>query len=248
MLTDRRLRIARRRRLLLEPTTSGGDEFFDNVSLLLPMSGAEAGTTWTDLSSYGHTGIVAVGNAQTDETYTLFDENTLWMAAEKTDYLTVPNHASFNMGAGDFTMEMHVRIDNWTGNKGFMCMWDGSSLEHEWSCDATTTLNQFIFDTGGTGTTSLTEPTVPVLTLDVWHHLAYSRVDDVLYFSVDGNVGTTPPALTATLHASAEDLKIGVGRDVLVGHAGSMANVRITKGVGRYTEDFTPPTEPYPTS
>ena len=80
-----------------------------------------------------------------------------------------------------------------------------------------------------------------------WHHVAVTRVGTVVRMFVDGvlvGTGTSTANYTATI------CKLSIGYQVQ-GYArypfrGGIDEVRITKGVARYTANFTLPTTPFP--
>ena len=80
--------------------------------------------------------------------------------------------------------------------------------------------------------------------LGVWQHIAITRYDNSVYrLFVDGILKTSK---TDTLiPANTIPLTIGVFNDNAYRLQGYIDEVRIIKGKCLYTEDFTPPTEPY---
>ena len=73
---------------------------------------------------------------------------------------------------------------------------------------------------------------------DVWHHVAISRNTGITRLFVDGVLQTQTRASTEEFVNSG----VIIGSDSSDNHySGSMDDIRITKGVGRYTENFTAP-------
>lgn len=79
-----------------------------------------------------------------------------------------------------------------------------------------------------------------VLTAQTWHHIAIVRSGSTLTWYVDGTArGTTSNSNSI---GSVRDLHIGKQSGVNRYFKGYIQDVRITKGLARYTSSFTPPT------
>lgn len=79
------------------------------------------------------------------------------------------------------------------------------------------------------------------MSLNTWHHVAYVREGSSHFLFVDGvSVGSGTPAFTSTTTYS-----IGGSGSSQVNY---IDELRITKGVARYTTNFTPPVAPFPNS
>jgi hypothetical protein len=86
-----------------------GDPSFANVSLQLHMDGSNGGTSFPDSSSNGHT--VTPNSVTTSTAWSKFGgAAALISSATNQNRLTVPHHASFNVGAGEFTIEFWMRL------------------------------------------------------------------------------------------------------------------------------------------
>ncbi|WP_342632154.1 LamG domain-containing protein [Marinobacter alkaliphilus] len=84
-----------------------------------------------------------------------------------------------------------------------------------------------------------------VIQVAKWHHLAYSRKDGVGRLFVDG-VKVGPDLSDTTNFTWTQAWRIGGNRVASDWWRGFVDEVRITKGVARYTESFTPPSKPFP--
>jgi len=81
------------------------------------------------------------------------------------------------------------------------------------------------------------------LNINTWYHIAVTRQGTQLKCFVDGNqVGSTITDSTNII--STEPFNIGRGYGGTVTTNSYIQDVRITKGLARYTANFTPPTEP----
>lgn len=91
-----------------------GDPYWANLSLYLPMTGANGSTTFTDLSTYAHS-ITPSGDAQISTTQfpplTGVDSSGLFDGSG--DYLTcgAADLPEYDFGSGDFVIRSFVRIN-----------------------------------------------------------------------------------------------------------------------------------------
>jgi hypothetical protein len=86
------------------------------------------------------------------------------------------------------------------------------------------------------------------LTNAVWQHIALVR-NGVQFTAYLNGVGVAlTPTFANALIATAQPFYFGNKGDNSSPYVGNLAGFRITKGVARYTANFTPPTLPLPTS
>ena len=80
--------------------------------------------------------------------------------------------------------------------------------------------------------------------LNTWRHVAVTRSGTSLRLFINGvQRGST---LTSSANLSDNQLKIGYYYSETFGFVGKVDEFRVTKGVARYTANFTPPTVPFP--
>ena len=229
---------------------NGNDRHFSNVSLLLHMDGVNGSTTFTDNSSNA-LAVTAVGSPTTSTTQLKF--GTSAAAVGGTNYLTLPNNSSlFDFGSGDFTIEfwfyysssqsgqiqIFARSANQSGSLSPIFIEKKSGTNYiglSWTSDGT---NWVLNAKSGT----------VAMTPNAWNHVAIVRRSGIFYSYING----TQDWSDSTSSTSA----IQAGGDVLaIGRWPKYANspgtyyiddFRITKGVSRYSANFTPPTSAYP--
>ena len=200
-----------------------GDPYFDSVVLLLHGDGANGSTTVLDSSNYHHTVTAAGANALTTSS-PKFGTASLQGAAG--GYFRV-DLGTNGLMTGDFTIEMD--IDSGNNNTVFYSESGGGYLYNDWfQAYGGPTLTGFSTNlTGGT-----------------WHHLAISRVGSALRGFQDGTlVGSVTYAGTVDLQILRFGMFIPNGN---LHWTGKWDEIRVTKGVGRYTSNFALPTEPWP--
>ncbi len=90
------------------------------------------------------------------------------------------------------------------------------------------------------------------VTTSTWHHMAFVRNGTTISLYVDGVSVASVTSFTGNVGSGTDKLTIGAQSNSLsiTGwmFIGYLDDIRITKGVARYTSNFTPPTEAFPTS
>ena len=208
-------------------TTTIEDPYADNVSLLLNGNGTNGSTTFTDSSSYGHT-VTPVGDAQISTAQIKFGVSSMYFDGNG-DYLTATD-SSFAFGTGEFTVEFWMRVASTATSEALLSVGNVSTF-NSWQISGGTDL-EFVNQNG-----QVAGGTFP--TLDTWHHVAVVRDSSnvaTLYIN-----GTNVDSAEDTFNYSADNLRIGVNRNVSHYYHGYIDDLRITKGVARYTSNFTPP-------
>jgi hypothetical protein len=96
----------------------------------------------------------------------------------------------------------------------------------------------------GSSTVLVQDPNGSNITAGTWNHIAVTRSGITVRLFVNGIVVATN---TSSLSLS-NTLPLGVGiqtSSITNSLNGYLSDTRITKGVARYTANFTPPTEPF---
>jgi hypothetical protein len=218
----------------LAPAVEGNpaDPSFASVSALLHMDGSNGSTTFVDSSSNEFT-VSSFGNAQISTASPKYGTGALTLDGSG-DYLTLPADTAFQFGTGDFTVECWVYVNSGNTNDGLFTFGGISSglavsiLSGQWR----------VTTTGSDGTA------VSSVTTGQWLHLAVSRSGTNLRMFIDGlQVGAT---ITDSTNLSDNQLKIGYYYDSSFAINALIDEFRVTKGVARYTSNFTPPTAAFP--
>ena len=230
------------------------DEEFDNVSLLLHGDGTNGSTTIVDSSS-SPKAVTAVGDAQINTTVTdAFGRTGVGVIAfdGTGDYLTASyTTAAFDWWTSNYTLEAWIYAEsfaNWNYNPGtgipqgtMIGNATPSSTTNYWSfgvlSDGTVRFNYF------NGVNQVVTSTAAAA-LSSWNHVAFTKDATGIRIWVNG-VGNTATQVVGTPQSNAPTgLSIGSVNSVSI--SGFIDDLRITKGVARYTSNFTPPTAPFP--
>ena len=225
---------------------SNNDPYFNNVVLLVHMNGVDGSTTFIDSSNSAKT-ITALGDAQIDTSQFKFG-GASGLFDGTGDYLTLIDSSDWAFGAGEFTMEAFIKLGNISYrtilNQSVAGASSDSSFIFWLSSDAGAPSGIYVTNGGG----SWDKQCTALVTLDTsnFHHIAISRSGDTLMFFYDG-IKKAETALGAgyTLNNSTRVLEIGRQNGSFYMN-GWIDDLRVTKGVGRYLSDFTPPTQQLP--
>jgi YD repeat-containing protein len=215
---------------------NGADPDYASVSLLLHLDGG-----LTD-SSANHYAASAFGNATVTAAASRYGSGGVLLDGNQGTYVAAPS-AALDVGGSDFTVEAWVRLNAFGNNatvlstfgvagaRGFEILTGLEGvLATRWSWN------------GSDDTAILLHPAR--LTLNTWAHVAATRQGNALRIFLNG-VPSAPATINGAIFTPATPVNIGRTPDTGSGAwylNGAVDDVRITKGVARYTAAFTPPT------
>jgi len=210
---------------------------------MLHCDGVDGSTSFPDASDSAHI-VTAHGNAQVDTAINKFPTGSLLLDGTG-DYLSIPYSSDFVLGSGLFTIDFWVyllHMDDWGGmfsignsdaSGGFslgMRRFGIKKLVVRYPMDS-----EYMI-----GTTELT--------LNTWQHIALVREASTLKLYIDGVLDKERVSGGEPFDCSASGMVLGrlyVDDDTTYINA-QMDEFRWSKGIARWTSNFTPPTAPYP--
>jgi hypothetical protein len=204
---------------------------YDKVSLLLPMFGEDNGTAFPDFSPVPKT-VTPVGNTKTVTSESKYYGSSAFFNGTG-DALVVTASTDFAFGTGDFTIEFwgyFVGITNF-----------GTIYIHSSQSGSV----QLFFVSGKLRLNNNTVAAVLDTATDIptgqWMHFAVARQGTLVKWYLNG-VNDSSGTDSTNFGGGTVDLTLGYdpvnsGRAI---HA-YIQDLRITKGVARYTANFTPP-------
>jgi hypothetical protein len=217
--------------------TPGSDAQANNVVLLMHMDGNHGSNVFTD-SGRNSKNVTRIGSPQISTTQSKFGGSSAYF--DGSSAISFSPSQDWSFGSGDFTIECWVYL-----------------LSHGYPEPSTTGYNHFFSVTNQntfgfkswrdayylyTGTLDVMTTTGPVL--NSWQHLALSRNGTSLKIFVNGvQTGSSTISSTKTFGAN-DTVFIGSGWEGEFLH-GYIDEFRVTKGVGRYNTNFTPPTSAF---
>jgi hypothetical protein len=213
---------------------------------LLHFDGANNSTTFTDSSSYAHA-VTAADNAVISTTQSKFGGASGYFDGDG-DGVTVPDGAEFAFGSGNFTIEAWVwPINASTAVGGIYGQRQGGSGDGYgivlYVLNGSTHL---VVSESGTDWNINFSGEVPVVSGE-WSHIALVRNGNNWTVYVNGVVSQTINSSIAVHDANGSP---SAGNAGFAGQYfyGYIDDLRVTKGVARYTAPFTPPDAPFPNS
>ncbi len=209
--------------LLIEPGNNGAQ--------------ADGSTVFTDISPTPKT-VTTNGNAQVDTGVLINGFATLLMDGTG-DFLSLASHADFGFGTGDFTMECWLRRTSTpASDQQVIDLRPSGSTNGMMYINSVGKLEYYNGSpSGGGGALSVTVNTA--------FHMALSRNSGTLK-GFQGGSQQFSVAMAGDF-TSARACRVFANFAGTAGFVGNANMIRLTKGAGRYTANFTPPTS-YPHS
>ena len=167
------------------------------------------------------------------------------------DWLSIPNTPNLQLNAGAFTIECWINFSSLASNRGIMYFGTNPNSNFAYGLQWAGNALYFWYTTTGSNLASVSASWTP--STSVWYFLAVTRSGNDLKFFIDGTqIGTTQSLSGVTIFNSTDVILIGGeatgSPNSLPGTMnGYIDDMRITKGLARYTTTFTPPTSALPT-
>ena len=219
-----------------------GDTHFSKVTAMFNFDGSDGDTTTAGLdASNKNLSLTYSTGDQLSNTQKKFGATSLYVA----DNVTISSSDGFNFGTGDFT------IEGWF----YLTQFNNHFLYDQWAGTSSGAGNNQIYvksDEGGAirvyydGSSKFT--TTGGFSLNTWTHLAVVRYSNTIKVYFNGTADGTTQSYSG---------QYGKTGTVYIGeqHAGGggapqmyVDDLRVTKGLARYTSNFTAPTTAHLTS
>lgn len=210
------------------------DSNYSSVSILLHGDGTDGSTTFTDSSTNGFTPSSVFGQTQIDTADKKYGTGSILFDGAS-DYIWYTSNVAFGLGTGPWTVECYAKTTTLatnntlfdfrttTGEGTFYIQTNGKIAY--WN--DTTNYQETI---GGAGTISI----------NTWYHIAFTYTSGVLRGFLDG---------TLFMEHTGLSLDFGASKPFFIGShyngatdffTGWIDEIRVTKGIARYTSSFTP--------
>lgn len=227
----------------LTVTVSSGavetDQYWDNVSLLIqPEIGAANGSAIVDYKSHP---LVVHGNTSVVSEKITFDGNG--------DYITSASDPAFDLSASDFTLECVCTPTLFTTGNMDLIQKDGvfgsSYSQYTFRIDK---YGKVGFGVGSALSSHTSITGVTTLVAGTTYHLAVTCSGTTISLFVNGILDATRTKGAMSDRGRALYIGYHQGQPPSSYFNGTIRAVRITKGIARYTANFTPPTLLFPTT
>ena len=157
------------------------------------------------------------------------------------DWLKSPNNQAMISGSANFTIECWINLSNLSSTKGLVFGADTNTLGFRVG-------QSYLGNVNGLGicrnNTSDLEYCAFTFVTNTWYHVAVVRSGTTIYFFVNGRQQTTVGSGggSYSFATPTSGYYVGCNNATTEPFAGYIDDVRITRGVARYTANFTPPT------
>lgn len=192
----------------------------------------------------GKNTLTAVGNVTTTTNDKKFGLRALFFDGSG-DYLTNPTSSNFDFGISDFTIESYIKLSNNTDNIHYRIISRGGYQTglNDWYLAINPTTKKLSFGCGNnTNYKNIISPIIDDFIVTDWNHIAVCREAGVVKLFINGKLVSTNTISTSLTNTKA--LSIGTNTGTLGEYYnGFIDGLRITKGIARYSEDFTPSEE-----
>jgi hypothetical protein len=162
------------------------------------------------------------------------------------DYLSTVYNPILNFDTGDFTVECWVYVTgNGTGGTTYQAIFGSNSNAPPsyWNVYRDTRDDTLVFF----GNDNVVRPTSNTITSNSWVHIAFSRASGTLKGFINGVEGYSA-TVTTSYTTNPSGFRVGFDHGASTAYfQGYIDDLRITKGLARYTSAFTPPEAALPT-
>lgn len=217
------------------------DPYWDKVVLLMHMEGTHNNNVFKDEKGKV---LTVSGSAVTTTNNTKFGTTSAYFPGGSGVLGT--NHVDLQLQAVDFTIEAWINVSGGSGPRTIFGKADGSGGQSYFLYYDVGAL-VFTYTTDGWSATAQSAVATVTFTIGNWYHVAVSRIGTVIHLFVDGVLLSTKTGVPSWFNSSAP---FRVGREGIAGYEyywnGYIDDLRVTKGVGRYSANFAVPTAAYP--
>jgi len=204
-----------------------------NTSLLL--KGTNAGII--DKSQAAKS-ITLNGDVKSSTTQTKYLTSSMYFDGSG-DYLTSPDNDLYEMGSADFTVELWVYCTGDTGTWQALVGKGAAGTYSPFTLYRNSDGNGYLYGSTN-GTSWAVSNSFGALSTNTWYHLALTRSGNTWTVYKDG-VSSYSTTISGSVYNNSTALGIGGRSDNTELFQGYISDVRITKGLARYTANFTPP-------
>ncbi len=216
------------------------------TKLLLPFDGIDESQVFTDISPSEHGNAIVGGTAQVDTAQRVFGSGALLLDGNS-DYLQYIDSADWYYGTSAFTIDFRVRFAALptSGNLMTICGQRTAGVDYsQLALRNTAGAYTWEYVAGVSSVETITVAKTTTIAINTWYHIALIRTgDDFKFFQAGTQVGSTTTDSSEVPDIAAV-LWIGQwnGGQYLNGW---IDELRVSKGIARWTANFTPPNRAY---
>jgi hypothetical protein len=223
--------------LTLEAVSTASDPY---TKLLLHGNGTDGSTTITD--ERGHV-MTPTANAELDTAQKVFGTASIKIINADNNQVSTADSPDWDFGAGDFTIDFRVRFATaMVPQSPIVIAKYGGAGNRSWILY--NNQNGFYFHVEGADGSGSPWSAGIIPNINTWYHIAIVRDGTTLRFFKDGVQINTGNIGSVVMPVSTTALRIA-SQDNHPGQTVWVDEVRVSKGIARWTSAFTPPTEEY---
>lgn len=230
-----------------------GSAVDNNTTLLLRGNGLNGSTSIVD-SSVNNSTVTRFGNTMISTTQSKYGGSSIYFDGNG-DYLTIPNSTGYEFGTGNFTIEMWVNpsatglansAQKFLFGKRASASAYASVLSFLTYSTVTSNFSVAFYLTQN-GTSWVVQYISPAtfVSPNVWTHLAFVRNGNEYALYVNGIKTVINASLSGGILNNTSAFTVGstysAASPGTSGFAGYIDDFRVSKGIARYTSNFTPP-------
>ena len=221
---------------------TAGDLAFDKVSLLLHFDGANGSTTFADSALVPNT-VTTYGGAVISTAQSKWGGASAYFDGTNNSYAAIQNSIEFDLASQEFTIDVWMYFIE-SGSAG-------SAVFGRWGTGPSTNTDFLLAILGGklvflAGWTGVELNAPGALPVGAWVHVAVTRSGNVWTLWQDGVAVATKTSALVIPYSPLQSLRLSRWDDQASFFKGYIDDLRVTKGVARYTANFTPPIGPFP--
>jgi YD repeat-containing protein len=216
------------------------------TKLMLHMDGTNGSTTFTDSSQSPKT-ITTYGNAQISTAQSKFGGVSGYFDGSG-DYLSVPDSSDWYFGTGDFTIDTWVRFNTLptTGNQMyFINQRNGSTSTQEFYLTNSSGTYYLVYGAYSSGSYIISVSATVDVSIGTWYHVALTRSGTSFRLFLNGTQVGSGATDSDAVPDSPSVFEIGRWSGGGMYFNGWLDEFRISKGIARWTGNFTPASGPY---
>lgn len=229
---------------------------FDTAAYSSPTTVPTAPVSYTantnNLLNFTNTGIVdnamqndlvTVGDVKLNTSVVKYGTGSMYFDGTG-DYLQTATSPNLSFGSGNFTMEMWfyqagARVQSYPTLLGNNTSWAANLWDI--CVDRTDSAGKVTFFVYNVSSTNAVVTSASTIAQNTWYHLALVRNGSTMLLFLNGVLDATGSISTTSLDTGNNYSIIGSQGGSTTMFAGYIDDLRITKGVARYTGNFTPP-------
>lgn len=220
----------------------GNDQY---TVLLMQSDNTDGNTSFVDSSVGGESHTITVhGDVHHSTDLATFGSTSYYFDGDG-DYLRISDSDDWHFADEDFT------IDFWMYNKNpndyliIMSQWkESGGSDRSWVIyTKNEVLTTYYKDSNNTTVIHLSSDIA--INSDTWYHIAIVRDGSNSYLFINGKQSDLNTNVSGTISDSSNPITVGCHDETGWYYQGYIDELRISKGLARWTTDFTPPTEPY---